>query len=161
MADAIPVDGSSGTIQYTAPGSTWRGIGSSWFNSNAVAKEDFTRNEVAKDNDLIRQMQYLQAEQQFNSAEAEKNRSWQTEMSNTAYQRAVKDMQLAGINPILAYSNGGSSTPSGSSASSSGSYQSEGYHHSKQKDGLSDLLNIVLSVAQVLAGSLSGGSSGK
>lgn len=53
----------------------------------------------------------------YNSAEAEANRKWQTEMSNTSYQRAVTDMKAAGINPILAYSNGGAVTPSGSTAS--------------------------------------------
>lgn len=53
----------------------------------------------------------------YNAAEAEANRAWQTEMSNTSYQRAVKDMKAAGINPILAYSNGGAVTPSGSTAS--------------------------------------------
>ncbi|AXH73672.1 MAG: DNA pilot protein [Microviridae sp.] len=54
---------------------------------------------------------------EFNSAEAQKNRDYQTEMSNTAYQRAVKDMMTAGLNPMLAYSQGGASTPSGSAAS--------------------------------------------
>lgn len=39
------------------------------------------------------------------------NRSWMAEMSNTSYQRAVNDMQLAGLNPMLAYSQGGASTP--------------------------------------------------
>lgn len=38
---------------------------------------------------------------------------FQREMSNTAYQRAVKDMQAAGINPMLAANVGGATTPSG------------------------------------------------
>lgn len=43
----------------------------------------------------------------------QKMMDFQREMSNTSYQRGVIDMQKAGLNPMLAYSQGGASTPSG------------------------------------------------
>lgn len=53
----------------------------------------------------------------FNAHQAAIQRHWATEMAGSSYQRAVKDLQAAGLNPMLAYQQGGAATPSGASAS--------------------------------------------
>lgn len=113
---------------YTSDGLAYRGLGSSFSGKAqaAIALEDWLRSEQSAEN-----------QRQFESNEAKVNREWQEKMSNTAYQRAVEDMKLAGLNPVLAVSQGGASasTPSGSSArGASGSVSSRG-----SADPLSDL----------------------
>ena len=82
--------------------------------------------------------------------EAQKNRDFQERLSNTAYQRAIADMQKAGLNPILAVSQGGASTPSGSMAPVEKSQGAELYNRSLNTvlKGLFGVLNSALGVAK-------------
>lgn len=83
----------------------------------------------------------------FSSAEAEKNRDWETYMSNTAYQRAVEDMKKAGLNPASIGGNA-ASTPSAPQAPSAAAAQSAG-------GGSGGILGLIAKAASAaIAGSI-------
>jgi len=58
----------------------------------------------------------VQATNAANVAHSNEQMAFQERMSGSAYQRAMLDMEKAGLNPMLAFSQGGASTPSGAMA---------------------------------------------
>jgi hypothetical protein len=93
--------------------------------ANRINQEEAQKNRDFQWKGLMESERYNTESQKrtfdYNTAEAEKNRMFQLEMSNSAYQRSMQDLKKAGLNPMLAYMQGGASTPSGSVASGSGS----------------------------------------
>lgn len=105
---------------------------------------------VGRENVLNRRFNSAEAElnRQFQHNEAQLQREWYEDMSNSAYTRAVTDMQNAGINPILAYQQGGAAAAtSGVPVGSSASYNVGG------GDTLSSVLSSVADLVSAINGS--------
>jgi len=58
-----------------------------------------------------------QRQMDFQKSSIQDQMNFQERMANSSYQRAVGDLSKAGLNPMLAYQQGGAATPSGSAAS--------------------------------------------
>lgn len=90
---------------------------------------------------LTNDVQFARENRKFNAEEAQKLRDWQERMSNTSYQRAMADMKKAGLNPILAYQQGGASVPGGSAASFS---TSAGFSADQLADNIGSIIKYLV-----------------
>jgi hypothetical protein len=78
------------------------------FSNNANAK-------IAENNTNFSAAQADKANQ-FSIEQNAKQMEFQKDMANTSYQRGTADMMKAGLNPMLAYSQGGAQVPSGATS---------------------------------------------
>lgn len=86
----------------------------------------------------------------FSQAEAEKNRQFQKMMSDTSYQRSVKDLIEAGLNPVLALMQGGASTPPGANAQGFTSQGAKGDINESAPQILQGLLTALINQSTAL-----------
>lgn len=99
------------------------------------------------------QAQQATLNRQFESTQASRARNYQLEVSKTAYQRAVGDMKKAGLNPMLAYSQGGAASGSVASGHAPGTPSgSQGQVYSPQyRDPIGGALSSATALYDVAA----------
>lgn len=90
-------------------------------------------------------LQRMSSEQQFNALEAQKSRDWQERMASTNYQRAIADMEQAGLNPasLVGSSPSGALAPNAANASS-GVGSVPGSHFRGQGSGLASMMSSAI-----------------
>ena len=110
------------------------------------AAMDFSAQQAALD----RAFQQSSADKamQFSADQAALTREWETQMSNSAYSRAMADLKKAGVNPLLAVTAGQSSTPTVGAASgfSSAGATASGYSGSGMKANASGIVQSIVSM---------------
>ena len=75
----------------------------------------------------------------FNAEQSNLSRESQIELANTQYQRTVKDLNAAGLSPMLAYSRGASPMPNAVTASSGAQADAPRFGETSQRNAAADL----------------------
>lgn len=94
----------------------------------------------------------VSADRAWAEAQAQKQMDFQERMSNTSYQRAVADLTNAGLNPALAYSQGGASSAHGALADSTSTTQKADIERERN---MFNLINtIILALGNITSSAL-------
>lgn len=111
-------------------------------NTNAANAE-----QAQKQMDFQNQQNRLQ--EQFQVAQNQKQMDFQERMRATQYQTATADMQAAGLNPMLAYGQGGAGTVGGSTSSGATSSGAQAQMANSLGSGVSTAMQALSTLEQV------------